>query len=201
MPDASPVTPPPPADGHRFVVQRHRARTRHYDLRLEIDGVLVSWAVPKGPTLDARARRLAVRVEDHALDHFDFEGVIARGNAGAGDVIVWDWGSWSLVTDDDPRAAVDAGELHLAMSGEKLRGRFVLLRTGPAQPDRKEQWLLLHKNDELAVPGWDAEDHPRSVKSGRTNDELHPHPPDLSRPSAPDDHDPRRIGFLTTPPP
>jgi bifunctional non-homologous end joining protein LigD len=171
MPDERPVTAPPPPDGHRFVVQRHRARTRHYDLRLEVDGVLVSWAVPKGPTLDARARRLAVRVDDHALGHFDFEGVIPRGDAGAGDVIVWDWGTWSLVTDDDPRAAVDAGELHFSMTGEKLGGRFVLLRTGPARP--KEQWLLLHKNDDVAVPGWDAEDHPRSVKSGRTNDELH----------------------------
>ncbi len=161
-------TSPPP--GHRFVVQCHRARTRHYDFRLEAAGVLISWAVPKGPTLDPDARRLAVHVEDHALDHFDFEGVIGRGDYGAGDVIVWDWGTWTLARTDDALTAVAEGDLHFDLEGEKLRGRFVLIRRGP-QTD-KEQWLLLHKHDDHAIAGWDPDDHPRSVKSGLTNDEI-----------------------------
>src|SRR5947209_14771603 len=120
----------PPAGGRRFVVHRHRARRLHYDLRLEVGGVLASWAVPKGPTLDPKARRLAVHVEDHPLDYFDFEGVIPEGGYGAGDVIVWDWGTWEPAEgDDDAEQAIAAGELHFGLSGEKLRGRFVLVRT------------------------------------------------------------------------
>jgi bifunctional non-homologous end joining protein LigD len=159
-----------PEPGHRFVVQHHRARSPHYDFRLEAAGVLVSWAVPKGPTLDPKARRLAVHVEDHPLDYFDFEGAIPRGEYGGGDVIVWDWGTWRMAEGDDPIAAVDDGDLHFWLDGEKLQGRFVLVRRG-ARGD-KEQWLLLHKQDEYAVPGWDPQDYPRSVKSGRTNDEV-----------------------------
>jgi bifunctional non-homologous end joining protein LigD len=159
-------TEPPPASGHRFVVQRHRASRLHYDLRLEMDGVLVSWAVPKGPTLDPAARHLAVHVEDHPLDYFDFEGVIPAGEYGGGDVVVWDWGTWT--GPEDPVAAVEAGDLHVDLHGEKLGGRFVLVRRGRGDKD----WLLLHKKDEAAVAGWDPEDHPRSVKSGRTNDEV-----------------------------
>src|SRR5581483_5260799 len=162
----------PPKGTSRFVVQRHRARRLHYDLRLEVGGVLVSWAVPKGPTLDPRARRLAVHVEDHPLDYFDFEGVIPEGGYGAGDVIVWDWGTWAPAEgDDDPEKAIAAGELHFDLSGEKLRGRFVLVRTKTGA-DGKESWLLLHKHDDDAVEGWDPEDHPASVKTGRTNEEL-----------------------------
>jgi bifunctional non-homologous end joining protein LigD len=159
-----------PKGGHRFVVQRHRARRLHYDLRLEIGGVLVSWAVPKGPTLDPRARRLAVRVEDHPLDYFDFEGVIPEGY-GAGDVIVWDWGTWEPADGQDPEKALKAGELHFDLHGQKLRGRFVLVRTKTTGAG-KEQWLLLHKNDDDAVRGWDPEEHPESVKTGRTNDDV-----------------------------
>src|SRR3954451_20671258 len=109
-----------PADGaRRFVVQRHRARRLHYDLRFEIDGVLVSWAVPKGPSLDPAAKRLAVRTEDHPLEYFDFEGVIPAGEYGGGDVTVWDWGTWELHGADDAAAAVEAGELHVEVHGEK----------------------------------------------------------------------------------
>ncbi len=155
----------------RFVVQRHRARRLHYDLRLEVDGVLVSWAVPRGPTLDPKAKQLAVHVEDHPLEYFDFEGVIPHGEYGGGDVIVWDWGTWQPSRTDNPARAIERGELHFDLHGEKLAGRFVLVRTDENRPG-KEQWLLLHKNDDHAQPGWNPEDHPKSVKSGRTNDEV-----------------------------
>jgi DNA ligase D-like protein (predicted 3'-phosphoesterase) len=163
------VTPPPPADGRRFVVQRHRARRLHYDLRLEAAGVLLSWAVPKGPTLDPDVRRLAVHVDDHPLDYFDFEGVIGAGEYGGGDVTVWDWGTWTQTRGDDAVAAVEAGDLRFELGGVKLAGRFALVRGGRGGRD---EWLLVKKHDEAASPGWDAEDHPHSVKSGRTNDEV-----------------------------
>jgi bifunctional non-homologous end joining protein LigD len=139
-----------------------------------MDGVLVSWAVPKGPTLDPSVRRMAVHVEDHPIEYATFEGVIPRGEYGGGDVIVWDRGTWIPYKPEesaDPRAAVEAGELHVELHGEKLHGRFVLVRTD-RQESSKEQWLLLHKHDDGSVDGWDPEDHPRSVATGRTNDEV-----------------------------
>ncbi len=164
-----------PAPGRRFVVQRHRARRLHYDLRLEIDGVLVSWAVPRGPTLDPSARRMAVHVEDHPLEYFDFEGTIPGGQYGAGDAIVWDWGTFEPEVPGDPGAAVRAGELKFRLHGVKLTGRFTIVHTGRGpggSRDREGNWLLVKKRDEAAVPGWDPEAHPRSVKTGRTNDEV-----------------------------
>jgi bifunctional non-homologous end joining protein LigD len=168
------------------VVQRHRARRLHYDLRLEMDGVLVSWAVPKGPTLDPSVRRAAFHVEDHPLEYFDFEGVIPAGEYGGGDVIVWDKGTWQPgdAEAEDPGKAVAGGELHVDMYGEKLRGRFVLVRTKRGRSDR-EEWLLLHKHDEFAVDGWDPEDHPRSVLTGRTNDEVKADPDRMWRSDRP----------------
>jgi bifunctional non-homologous end joining protein LigD len=163
--------PPTPAGERRFVVQRHRARALHYDVRFEIDGVLASWAVPRGPSLDPGVRRLAVHVEDHPIEYVDFEGVIPHGEYGGGDVIVWDRGRWEPYGTDDPAAAVAAGELHADVWGEKLSGRFVLVRTGTDRSG-KEQWLMFHKRDEHARKGWDPEAWPRSVKSGRTNDEV-----------------------------
>jgi bifunctional non-homologous end joining protein LigD len=166
----------------RFVVQRHRARRLHYDLRFEIGGVLVSWAVPKGPTLDPDVKRIAVRVEDHPIEYLDFEGVIPEGQYGGGDVIVWDRGTWEPHAADDPAAAVEAGELHADVHGEKLRGRLILVRTGGPGSN---QWLLMHKHDEYAVKGWDPEDHPRSVLSGRTNDEVKADPERMWRSDLP----------------
>jgi len=161
---------PPTTGAPRFVVQRHRASRLHYDFRLEIGGVLASWSVPKGPTLDPKVRRLAVQVEDHPLDYFDFEGVIPAGAYGGGDVIVWDWGTWTS-GHGDPADDLAGGDLHLDLVGEKLAGRFALVRRGRGS-DPKAQWILVHKDDEFAVPGWDPEDHPRSVRSGTTNDEV-----------------------------
>jgi bifunctional non-homologous end joining protein LigD len=187
----------------RFVVQRHRARRLHYDLRFEIDGVLVSWAVPNGPTLDPAVRRLAVHVEDHPIEYLDFEGVIPRGEYGAGDVIVWDLGTWAPRADEDPMAALASGTFHAEVTGSKLRGQFVLVRSGGRGGGRgggpggygggygtesgQEQWLLLHKDDEFAVDGWDPEDYPASVISGRTNDEVKADPDRMWRSDLPPD--------------
>jgi bifunctional non-homologous end joining protein LigD len=165
----------------RFVVQRHRARRRHYDLRFEIDGVLASWAVPNGPTLDPAVKRLAVHVEDHPIEYLDFEGVIPSGEYGGGDVIVWDLGTWEPHETDDPARAVAAGELHVDVTGSKLRGRFILVRSGRDE----KQWLLLHKDDEYAVPGWNPEDYPLSVLSGRTNDQVKANPDRMWRSDLP----------------
>ncbi|HEX2498386.1 MAG TPA: DNA polymerase ligase N-terminal domain-containing protein [Actinomycetes bacterium] len=183
-PEPSGATSAAGGETRRFVVQRHRARRLHYDLRFEIDGVLVSWAVPRGPTLDPRARRMAVHVEDHPIEYLDFEGVIPSGEYGGGDVIVWDLGTWEPYGTDQPAAAVATGELHAEVHGQKLRGRLVLVRRGDDRSG-KEQWLLLHKRDEHAVEGWDPEDHPRSVLSGRTNDEVKADPERLWRSELP----------------
>jgi bifunctional non-homologous end joining protein LigD len=177
---AGPPGPASPPDGApRFVVQRHRARRLHYDLRFEIDGVLVSWAVPRGPTLDPDVRRTAVHVEDHPIEYLDFEGVIPHGEYGGGDVIVWDRGTWAPHATDDPAAAVRAGDFHADLFGEKLRGRFILIRRDG------DQWLLLHKHDEYAVKGWNPEDYPASVLSGRTNDEVKADPERMWRSDLP----------------
>src|SRR5690349_2498053 len=173
--------------GNRFVVQRHRARRLHYDFRLEMGGVLASWAVPKGPTLDPAVRRAAFHVEDHPLEYYDFEGVIPAGEYGGGDVIVWDAGTWDHYYQREGRDPVDAvshGELHMELSGQKLHGKFVLVRTS-VDDAGKESWLLLHKKDEFTVAGWDAEEHPRSVLSGRTNDEVKADPDRLWRSDLP----------------
>jgi bifunctional non-homologous end joining protein LigD len=172
-PSGVPESPGGRADGiaARFVVQLHRARRPHYDVRFEIGGVLASWAVPKGPTLDPGVKRAAVHVEDHPIEYLDFEGVIPAGQYGGGDVIVWDYGTWEPHGTADPAAAVAAGELHADVHGHKLRGRLVLVRSGRDRSG-KDQWLLLHKRDEYAVEGWDPADYPHSVLSGRTNEEV-----------------------------
>jgi bifunctional non-homologous end joining protein LigD len=139
--------------------------------------------VPKGPTLDPKVRRLAMHVEDHPVEYLHFEGVIPAGEYGGGDVIVWDTGTWEPVKTTDPRRAIETGELHAEVKGQKLRGRLVLVRRdGEGDADA---WMLLHKRDEHAVVGWDPEDHPRSVLSGRTNEEVLADPDRLWRSDAP----------------
>ena len=152
-----------------FVVQQHGARRLHFDLRLEWDGVLLSWAVPKGPSLDPAEKRLAVHVEDHPVDYADFEGVIPEGNYGAGAVIVWDIGRWTPV--EDPARGLAAGKLLFDLAGYKLRGRWTLVRTGGRRrgADTKE-WLLIKKADGFADAGSSLDPH--SVRSGLTLEEM-----------------------------
>ena len=162
--------------GARFVIQKHAARRLHYDLRLEMDGVLKSWAVPKGPSLDPDEKRLAVHVEDHPLDYADFEGVIPEKQYGAGAVMVWDAGTWEAV--GDAQEGYRKGTLHFRLSGTRLRGEWVLARMhGIEAGENKENWLLLKVRDEYARPGADGEDvHAVSVLSGRTLEEIARHP-------------------------
>ncbi len=158
----------------RFVVHKHAARALHYDLRLELEGVLKSWAVPKGPSLDPAVKRLAVMVEDHPLDYGDFEGVIPEGNYGAGSVIVWDRGVYHTpaATDRDESerlllAGLRKGDLKFVLEGEKLRGEFALVKTAKDE----KSWLLLKKRDRYARTGEILAGN-RSVVSGRTLEEL-----------------------------
>jgi bifunctional non-homologous end joining protein LigD len=159
--------------GDLYVIQKHAARQLHYDLRLELDGVLLSWAVPKGPSLDPAARHLAVRVEDHPIDYSDFEGTIPKGQYGGGTVMVWDRGRWAYAGDGDPAADVRAGHLKFRLEGAKLRGAWMLVRLKPRpdEPDRRENWLLFKERDDEARSGPAAEVtklKPDSAKTGRS---------------------------------
>jgi DNA ligase D-like protein (predicted 3'-phosphoesterase) len=149
-----------------FVVQQHAATARHFDLRLEVDGVMRSWAVPKGPSLDPAVKRLAVEVADHAMEHNAFEGPLGAG----GGVIVWDRGTYEQGGRVPWPQALTRGHAVFVLRGEKLRGGFALQRTRPVA---KPQWLLIKRRDEHARPGSDVvAERPRSVLSGRTLEEI-----------------------------
>ena len=154
----------------RFVIQKHDATTLHYDFRLEVDGTLRSWAVPKGPSTDPRENRLAVEVEDHPLEYADFEGVIGAGY-GSGAVIVWDAGTYRNLDEDKTMAeALDAGHARIWLEGEKLRGGWSLIRTNAG---KKPQWLLKKRRDEGADARRNPQStQPESVKTGRTVEQV-----------------------------
>ena len=176
--------PPPKVEKksqHRFVVQKHRATRLHYDFRLELDGVLKSWAVPKGPSLDPADKRLAMQVEDHPVSYFDFEGTIPEGNYGAGTVIVWDVGTWEPLsplpvngeylpgTDAEAEQMLKKGDLKIRLHGERLKGDFALVHIkGRRAGSKGTEWLLIKKNDDEVVPGYNIEDYDTSVLSHKT---------------------------------
>jgi bifunctional non-homologous end joining protein LigD len=153
----------------QFCVQRHHATHLHYDLRLEAGGALKSWAVPKGPTLDPGEKRLAMMVEDHPLEYGGFEGVIPKGNYGAGSVMLWDRGTYDLIGDAPVEEQLARGDFKFHLHGEKLRGDFALVRM---KRGKGNEWLLLKKKDSFAQSGWDTEDQARSVLTGRTQEEI-----------------------------
>jgi bifunctional non-homologous end joining protein LigD len=157
-----------PGAARAFVVQQHAARSMHWDVRLEIDGVLVSWAVPKGPTLDTREKRFAAQTEDHPLEYGDFEGIIPTGNYGAGAMILWDRGTYRTFTGESPAAGLAQGKLDLLLYGHKLRGRFALVRM---KGESGKSWLFL-SHVKGAPPGEIVESAPESVVSGLSVSEL-----------------------------
>jgi bifunctional non-homologous end joining protein LigD len=157
--------------GFRFVVHKHHATADHYDLRLELGGVLKSWAVPKGPSLDPADKRLAVQTEDHPVEYLDFEAVIPEGEYGGGPMIVWDTGTWAPMGDPDKDLASGAFKFRLA--GQKLGGGWMLARLKPKKPSDKPAWLFFKENDQAAAPGTDIlTERPESVKTGRRIEEL-----------------------------
>jgi bifunctional non-homologous end joining protein LigD len=180
--------PPPKVEkksGHRFVVQKHRATRLHYDFRLEMDGVLKSWAVPKGPSLDPADKRLAMQVEDHPVSYFDFEGTIPEGNYGAGTVMVWDLGTWEPLspqpvkgkyvpgTEAEAAAMLQKGDLKFRLHGQRLKGDFALIHMRARRPGSKgTEWLMIKKQDEFAVEGYDIEQYDSSVLSKRSMAEI-----------------------------
>jgi DNA ligase D-like protein (predicted 3'-phosphoesterase) len=161
----------------RFSFQKHSATSEHYDLRLEVDGVLASWAIPKGPSLDPRDKRLAMRTEDHPLEYLEWEGVIAEGEYGAGPMIVWDRGVFQNISETrrgepmELAEAIEKGDVKIFVLGEKIQGAYALVRTGPAGD--REKWLLIKKRDEAAdARRRPTSSQPESVLSGRTIEQV-----------------------------
>ncbi len=168
-PEPAPRVESTPA-GNYFCVQRHDATRLHYDFRLEVNGTLKSWAVPKGPSLEPLAKHLAMHVEDHPLDYGSFEGNIPKGEYGGGSVMLWDRGTYELVGDTPALAQIERGDFKFRLHGEKLRGEFALvLMRGRGKGN---EWLLIKKKDAESKPGWNVEDYARSALTGRTQQEI-----------------------------
>jgi bifunctional non-homologous end joining protein LigD len=160
--------------GLSYVIQKHAARRLHYDFRLELDGVLKSWAIPKGPSLDPHEKRLAVEVEDHPIEYGGFEGVIPRGEYGGGTVLLWDRGTWEPL-EPDPDKSLEKGMLKFALHGDKLHGHWMLVRLKRRPRDRSDNWLLVKERDEAAIPGSGSavvDELTESVESHRTIDDI-----------------------------
>jgi bifunctional non-homologous end joining protein LigD len=169
----TPEPPPKVEKGkqRRFVVQKHRASHLHYDFRLEMEGVLKSWAVPKGPSLDPADKRLAMQVEDHPVSYFDFEGIIPSGNYGAGTVMVWDMGTWEPL--GDASATLKKGDLKFRLNGKKLKGEFALVHIKSRRPDSKgTEWLLIKHRDQYVQDGYDIDKYDYSVLTKRSLREI-----------------------------
>ena len=180
--------PPPKVEkkaGHRFVVQKHRASHLHYDFRLEMEGVLKSWAVPKGPSLDPGDKRLAMQVEDHPVSYYDFEGTIPEGNYGGGTVMVWDVGTWEPLspqpvngkylpgTAAEASAMIKQGDFKIRLHGERLKGDFALIHMKGRRPGSKgTEWLLIKKHDEFEVAGYDINKFDTSVLTKRSMGQI-----------------------------
>src|SRR5690606_29663799 len=171
----------PAAPGSRFVIHKHHATADHDDLRLEHNGVLLSWAVPKGPSLNPADKRYAVQTEDHPLEYIDFEGVIPAGEYGGGPMIVWDRGDWAPM--GDAWADLASGDFKFRLWGEKLKGGWMLVRLRPKPGEAKTGWLLFKERDGAADPATDIlASRPESVKSGRRIEELVAPPPPPPKP-------------------
>ena len=156
--------------GGFFCVQRHDASRLHYDFRLEVGGVLVSWAVPKGPSLDPTRKSLAMKVEDHPLEYGTFEGNIPKGNYGGGSVMLWDKGSYEVLGDEPAQEQLDRGDFKFELHGTKLNGSFAIVRMKHA--GKGNEWLLIKKKDKHAVPGYDVDQYAWSVATKRNQDEI-----------------------------
>ena len=172
--------------GNRFVVHKHHATADHYDLRLQVGGVLKSWAVPKGPSLNPADKRLAVETEDHPLEYIDFEGVIPKGEYGGGPMIVWDTGTWAPM--DDVEKSLKSGSFKFRLAGEKLNGGWMLARLkGKPEDEGKKNWLLFKERDLAADEKTDILSvRPESVKSGRRIEELVEKPKPAAKPARPE---------------
>src|SRR5689334_10926682 len=159
--------------GNSFMVQKHDATRLHWDLRLEMDGVLKSWAVTRGPSLDPEDKRLAVRTEDHPLAYATFEGTIPEGEYGGGTVMLWDRGTWTPVGGKDPRKTLEQGHLHFCLDGERMKGEWLLVRMKPRPKEKTENWLLRKIEDQYAAGSGTLVDTAlTSIDTGRTMSEI-----------------------------